>query len=84
MTGWRFAFTRLREDEWEVIQTLTPHIHEQRLAAIPVILANARQLGTEMVTPPLLAIADLVLSHYRSSADLEQGNYYASRCRSPL
>ena len=69
----------IRKDEWEVIETIYPKILDKPLDRIPAIVASARAVGVgNMVTPPLLSIADLSLSHYRSSADLEQGNFYAS------
>ena len=68
----------LRDSKWIAIKEVVPIVIGEPLREIPTIIANARQVGTEVIQPPLAPIADLSLSHYRTSADLEQGNYYAS------
>ena len=68
----------LRDGKWIEIKKNTPSVVGQSLREIPSIIANSRQMGIEVIQPPLAPIADLSLSHYRTSADLEQGNYYAS------
>ena len=68
----------LRKGKWILIERSVPLVYGEPLDMIPVLIANALSLGPRVVPPPLLPIADLALSHYRSSADLEQGNYYAS------
>ena len=67
-----------RNNKWEIIERMEPNLHGEPLRMIPAMLGNARRVGNGIEQPPLLSIADLSLSHYRSSADLEQGNYYAS------
>ena len=68
----------LRDGKWIETKAVLPQVIGESLREIPVIIANARQVGTEVIQPPLAPIADLSLSHYRTSADLEQGNYFAS------
>ena len=68
----------LRDSKWIETKSVTPTVIGAPLLEIPAMIANARQIGTEVIPPPLAPIADLALSHYRTSADLEQGNYYAS------
>lgn len=43
---------------------------------IPFVFFGPRSNETEVDKPPLLDIADLNLSHYQSSAQLEQGRWY--------
>jgi hypothetical protein len=48
------------------------------LARLPFVLINSRRLGTGVEKPPLLDLADVNLSHYRSSADLEHGRHFVA------
>ena len=66
------------KDEWVLTDQSTPKLYGEPLREIPVLVAAAREVGFEIDKPPLLPIANLSLSHYRTSADREQGNYYAS------
>ena len=68
----------LQEGMWVQLREDFPMIYGEPMQEIPLLVANARQVGVDMGKPPLLPIANLVLSHYRTSADLEHGNYYAS------
>ena len=69
----------LRKDKWEQVgPTRRPMAYGQPLMEIPLLISSARTVGVDVGRPPLLPIANLVLSHYRSSADLEQGNFFAS------
>ena len=68
----------LRDSKWVETKNIIPMVIGAPLREIPVMIANARGVGTEVIQPPLAPIADLALSHYRTSADLEQGNYFAS------
>ncbi len=69
-----------QHDEWvrddssvEVLMHLgTP------LAFVPVVSFNAYDLETTIKAPPLEPLADLNLSHYRTSADLEHGAHYVA------
>ncbi len=45
---------------------------------VPVIGFNAYDLDPSIKAPPLEALADLNLSHYRTSADLEHGAHYCA------
>lgn len=47
------------------------------LKRIPAVFHNAAHLGPDVGEAPLIDIADLNLSHYRSSADLENGRHIA-------
>jgi hypothetical protein len=45
---------------------------------IPFVLVNPGGAGWDVHYPPLLDLANLCLSHYRTSADLEAGRHYVS------
>ena len=49
------------------------------LRKLPIFTINSTGLGFDtMDSPPLLDLANLSLSHYRTSADLENGRHYTS------
>jgi len=62
-----------------VDQPMTPTHRGRPLWFIPVVPINASpDLGWATEKPPLLDLADMVLSHYRSSADLEHGAHFTA------
>lgn len=68
----------LKDGVWEVAAEIVPTLRGRPLDRLPIIVANWRSVGLSIEPPPLGEIAELSLSHYRSSADREQGNFYAS------
>jgi hypothetical protein len=48
------------------------------LTEIPFVLIGPRGLTPAIEKPPLLDLADLSLSHYRTSADLEHGRHFTA------
>jgi hypothetical protein len=50
----------------------------QRLAFVPFVFLNATSLLADPTRPPLLDLADVNLSHYRTSADLEHGRHFTA------
>lgn len=45
---------------------------------IPAVIFNSTHLGTKVSKPPMEDLADVNLSHYRNSADLEHGRHYTA------
>lgn len=66
--------------ETEEIQTeeYYPTRMGENLDFIPFVLVNPGGPGWNIYHPPLLDLANLCLSHYRTSADLEAGRHYVS------
>lgn len=60
--------------KWVLVDTVRPERRGEGLGWIPfVVLGAATDEPTEISKPPLLDLADVNLSHFRKSADYEQG-----------
>lgn len=57
-------------------ETVAPTLNGQRMRAIPFAFVGPEHVGPEMSDPPLIDMADLNLSHYRSVADYEHGAHF--------
>jgi hypothetical protein len=55
---------------------ITPQVGGRPLDYIPFIFVNAVDVTARIYDPPILALANVNLSHYRSSADLEHGRHF--------
>lgn len=63
----------LRDDDPEMLMRLG-----RPVGFVPVVGFNAYDMDPGVKAPPLEALADLNLSHYRTSADLEHGAHYCA------
>lgn len=63
---------------WLAEAPIVPLRRNKPLTAIPFIFIGARHSRPTPDKPPLLAMVDVNLSHYRSSADLEHGRHYTA------
>lgn len=63
---------------WYITEELTPQVRGATLDYIPFTFINAMNLNAEVYKPPLLDLADVNLSHFRSSADLEHGRHFTA------
>lgn len=57
---------------------VTPTIRGEALDFIPLTVITPQGMSYELFKPPMLDIVDVNLSHYRTSADLEQGRHWVS------
>lgn len=64
---------KYNKDGWEKIEELTPTGPNGRLQSIPAVIFNVGHLGCKIADPPMLHLANLLLSIFRNSADYEQG-----------
>lgn len=64
--------------EWVITSTTVPLRLGQPLDRIPFRFINVTTLTPDVQKPPLLDLAHVNLSHYRSSADLEHGRHYTA------
>ena len=60
------------------VSSVTPTIRGATLDYIPFVFFGAFSNSTDVEKPPLLDIADLNISHYRSYAELEHGRFYVA------
>ncbi len=64
---------------WEHFDTIVPRMNGGRLMReIPFVVVNPTRTGLEPEKPPILALANVNLSHYRNSADLEHGRHWCA------
>lgn len=64
-------------DKFEMVgDAVIPSINGAKMDFIPFVFFNALDASATITKPPLLDIANLNLSHYRNSADLEHGRHY--------
>ena len=73
----------LNEDDdkysFEIIHETFPSFRGETLREIPVFVMNSTGLGMDLISsPPLIDLANVSLSHYRTSADLENGRHFTS------
>jgi len=67
---------------WTAGDWITPTRRGVPLNFIPFVFLNATHLTSAVDAPPILALTDLTLSHYRSSADLEHLLHFVA-CPTP-
>lgn len=66
-------------DVWEPTVWIVPQRLDEPLGFIPLTIVNAASLGAPISRPPLLDLADVNLSHYRTSADREHSLFWVSQ-----
>ena len=64
--------------EWQLVATRVPKVRGKSLTEIPFVIFGPNDLGVSVDKPPVLDLANLNLSHYRSSADLEHGRHFTA------
>ena len=65
-------------EEWVLLSTVVPMIRGEGLSEIPLVVINVKMLGPAVEKPPLLDVANVNLSLYRTSADLEHGRHWVA------
>lgn len=67
------------KDSFEIVYETFPSFRGESLKEIPVFVMNSTGLGMDTISPPpLIDLANISLSHYRTSADLENGRHFTS------
>ena len=64
------------DDKLAITKTFNPTNSGVKMGFIPFYICTPAGINSAMAKPPLLDIADINLSHYRSSADLEHGRHF--------
>lgn len=74
------AKTKERKEQWvQIGEDLYPRLPGGKfLNEIPFVFINAVGTTTKVCKPPLLDLVNVVLSHYRNSADLEHGLHFTA------
>lgn len=67
------------KDEWQQIEEIQPTKNGSRLDFIPFVIINQNNILASVEKPTLIDLVNINLSHYRSSADLEQGRHYTAQ-----
>lgn len=67
---------RAGEKGLDLVETTTPMIAGRPMAEIPFLIVGPEQVAADVSDPPMIDMADLNLSHYRTTADLEHGAHY--------
>jgi hypothetical protein len=67
---------RKGQNGWALVEGFAPMMNGQAMREIPFYIFGPDQLSFDVQTPPMLEMADLNLSHYRTSADLEHGAHF--------
>lgn len=66
------------KEEWELRQVIVPMIGGRPLDFIPFVFVGPTETSSRIEKPPVLDIANVNLSHYRNSADLEHGRHFTA------
>ena len=64
--------------KWAIYETILPDKRGTMLDEIPFIGLTVDGFNLNPESPPLLNLADMNLSHYRTSADLEHGRHFTA------
>lgn len=63
-------------DEWVMVEEITPTMNGRPMGFLPFVIVGPEHVSAEVSDPPLIDMADLNLSHYRTTADLEHGAHF--------
>ena len=75
---WEEDSSKKNGGEWVKVETRVPMMQGQPLSYIPFVIVNDRDLKPEVRRPQLVGLANVNLSHYRTSADLEHGAHFTA------
>ena len=62
-----------------LVDEITPQKRGENFDYIPLQFFGSVELNPKVQKPPLIDLANVNISHYRTSADLEQGNFLTSQ-----
>lgn len=81
-TQQKYLKTTIKEDGKEIVEwvkhgsEITPKVRGVALDYIPFVFINVKSLSFDVEKPPILDMANVNLSLYRTSADLEHGRHF--------
>lgn len=65
-------------NEFYVYSQIQPNLRAKTFGYIPFFFLSRKGAASGVDAPPLLTLADVVLSHYKTSADLEHGRHFSA------
>lgn len=70
---------RKASEQWVIHDTIIPTKGGESLTEIPFYFLAEREPGTELQDPPIEDLVNVNISHYKNSADLENGAHVAGQ-----
>jgi hypothetical protein len=71
---WR---TKEKGADWHIEETITPTKSGQPITVIPFFPFSPKKTKIDIAVPPIESLADVNISHYKNSADIENGAHIA-------
>ena len=72
------VFGETKAGNFEVVSEIYPSANGQKLEYLPFTFFNVNDLKTSVEKPPLLDLAKINISHFRSEVDLEHGTHFTA------
>ena len=72
------VFSETKAGNFEVVSEIYPSANGQKLGYLPFTFFNVNDLKTAVEKPPLLDLAKINISHFRSEVDLEHGTHFTA------
>nr|DAN08774.1 MAG TPA: portal [Caudoviricetes sp.] len=72
------VFSETKAGNFEVVSEIYPSANGQKLEYLPFTFFNVNDLKTTVEKPPLLDLAKVNISHFRSEVDLEHGTHFTA------
>lgn len=72
------VFSETKAGNFEVVSEIYPSANGQKLGYLPFTFFNVNDLKTAVEKPPLLDLAKINISHFRSEIDLEHGTHFTA------
>lgn len=72
------VFSETKAGNFEVVSEIYPSANGQKLKYLPFTFFNVNDLKTAVEKPPLLDLARVNISHFRSEVDLEHGTHFTA------
>lgn len=72
------VFSETKAGNFEVVSEIYPSANGQKLEYLPFTFFNVNDLKTDIDKPPLLDLAKVNISHFRSEVDLEHGTHFTA------
>lgn len=72
------VFSETKAGNFEVVSEIYPSANGQKLEYLPFTFFNVNDLKTSVEKPPLLDLAKVNISHFRSEVDLEHGAHFTA------
>ena len=72
------VFSETKAGNFEVVSEIYPSTNGQKLEYLPFTFFNVNDLKTSVEKPPLLDLAKVNISHFRSEVDLEHGTHFTA------